>query len=184
MKKLLVSALCALSLSACGGGDGVGEGGSFETADAIYELGEQQDAEGRRVIIEVIEDTASSYLTPASPNSTWIVDRATAHTQQRPLLLNEVMPLGLYVRKCGTGAWVNANGTPFAAQSDLLQSTFDGEFVVSHFYENIQTNVLLDGDFECEAESPSFATVEIDGQEQDVQRVGKVEFAYVIQHRE
>jgi hypothetical protein len=171
-------------MCACGGGSESGEGLAFETADAIYELGEQHDAEGRRVIVELIEDSGASYLTPASPNTSWIVDHAVAHTQQRPLLLNEVEPLGLYVRKCKGGAWINTNTTSFAAQSDLLQSIFDGEYVLGHFYSNIQTNVLLDDEFECEPASPSTATVAIDGQEQDVQRVGEVEFAYVVAHRE
>ncbi|HVJ18228.1 MAG TPA: hypothetical protein VM686_22565 [Polyangiaceae bacterium] len=182
MKRVLVLGVCALSLCACGG-EGQ-EGPTFETSDAIYELGEHVDDHGNLVNVELIEDSGSSYLTPQSPSTAWIVDRAAAHAQERPLLLNQVTPLGLYVRRCKGNAWVNVNETLFAAQSDLLVSTYDGKYFVAHYFNNIQTNVFLDDEFECPTEEPSFATITVDGEEQEVQRVGKVEFAYVIEHRE
>jgi hypothetical protein len=182
MKSFLAAGVCALSLCACGGAET--EGPTFETSDAVYELGEHVDENGDLVNIELIEDSASSYLTPQTPSTSWIVDRAVAHSQERPLLLGQVKPLGLYVKRCKGNAWVNASDTEFAPQSDLLQSTYEGEYLVAHFYGNIQTNVFLDDQFECPTDAPSFATVTIDGEEQDVQRVGKVEFAYVIEHRE
>jgi hypothetical protein len=156
----------------------------FVTNDATYELGERVNADGELQSVEVIVDSGSSYLTPQSPNTTWIVDRAVAHSQQRSLLLGEVTGLGLYVRRCKKGDWVNAAETAFASDSELVQGTFEGEYLLAHFYANIQTNVLLDGDFECEVESTSEALVTLEGKQQQVQRVGRVEFAYVVLHHE
>ena len=197
----LVLSVCALLLVGCGAADGTSsdagsEWGSlesegqaqpvvvFDTDDASYVLGEQIAADGTRVNVEVIYDQSSSYLTPQAPNSSWIVDRAVAHTQQGPLLLNEVVALGLYVRDCVTGEWHNAQSTAFSPQGGLLQSVYDGRYTLGHFYGNILTNVLLDPEFECAKTPASFATVVIDGVEEDVQRVGEVQFAYVVEHRE
>jgi hypothetical protein len=196
----LASGFCALLLCACGTADETGfmtdaqgtayeaphsEGpAEFKTDDTTYALGEQLDADGALVNIEVVYDAGASYLTPQSPNASWIVDRAAAHTQQRSLLLNDVAVRGLYVRDCATGDWVNTACTEFAAESELLQGVFDGDYLLGHFYGNILTNALLNSQFECETEPASFATVTVDGEAQQVQRVGEVEFAYVVEHRE
>src|SRR5688572_18065931 len=125
-------------LSACGGTlDTESSALGFETEDATYALGAHETKDGKRVVTEIVEDASSSYLTPQSPNTSWIVDRALAHTQQRAMLLDEVVVRGLYVRDCASDEWINANHTPFAPQGELLQSLVDGEYVLGHFYPNI-----------------------------------------------
>lgn len=180
----MVPCLAALALGACGGVERPPAPLTFDAEDASYELGERLDATGELVNVEVLYDRSASYLTPQSPATSWIVDRAAAHTQQRSLLLREVEALALYVRRCRGGGWVNVASTPFAADAELLQGVFDGQYVLGHYYGNIQTNVLLDPELECQSEPADLATVVIDGDERRVQRVGDVEFAFVVEHRE
>jgi hypothetical protein len=176
--------LVSLGALACSAQTAEPPGQSFQTDDASYALGEHHDEDGALVNVEVVYDASSSYLTPQTPNTTWIVDRALAHTQEGPLLLSEVAAVELYVRECETGEWINAKKTPFAPDSELLLGVFDGEYLLGHYYGNTETNALLDGQFDCPTDPASFANVTVDGQQQQVQRVGEVEFAYVVEHRQ
>jgi hypothetical protein len=176
--------MCAATLlAACGGVAEVGSSPNlFQTDDATYALGTHATGD-KLAITEVIEDASSSYLTPQSPNSSWIVDRALAHTQQRTLLLDKVAVLGLYVKDCASGEWINASRTPFAPQSELLLSAVDGEYVLGHFYSNVELNGFLSERFDCPTEPVSFTTVMTADGERSVQRVGDVTFAYVVEQR-
>lgn len=175
--------ICVALLSACGGTlDSESSPAGFETEDATYALGAHATKDGKQVVTEIVEDASSSYLTPQSPNTSWIVDRALAHTQQRALLLDQVAVRGLYVRDCASDEWINANDTPFAPQAELLQSVVDGEYVLGHFYANIELNGFLSNRFDCSTEPASLAKVMTAEGERDVQRVGDVRFAYVVEH--
>jgi hypothetical protein len=173
----------ALLSAACGGTvDSGSSAAGFETEDATYALGVHATNGGKRVVTEIVEDASSSYLTPQSPNTSWIVDRALAHTQQRALLLDEVAVRGLYVRDCVSDAWINAAHTPFAPQAELLQWVANGEYVLGHSYSNVELNGFLSDRFDCSTEPASFAKVMTADGERDVQRVGDVSFAYVVEH--
>jgi hypothetical protein len=170
-------------LPACGGAiESESSVVGFETEDATYALGAHATKDGKRVVTEIVEDASSSYLTPQSPNTSWIVDRALAHTQQRALMLDAVAVRGLYVRDCVSNEWINANHTPFAPQAELLQWAVNGEYVLGHFYANTELNGFLSDRFDCSTEPASFARVMTAEGERDVQRVGDVSFAYVVDH--
>ena len=180
----IASVVCVALLSACGGAvvDSEPSGPSFETEDATYALGAHATKDGKQVVTEIVEDASASYLTPQSPNTSWIVDRALAHTQQRALLLDQVVVRGLYVRDCVSDEWINAKSTPFAPQAEVLQSVVNGEYVLGHYYANIELNGFLSDRFDCSREPASFAKVKTAEGEREVQRVGDVSFAYVVEH--
>lgn len=159
---------------------------SFVTNDNTYTLGAHLTAEGKPVHTQVYFDIGFDYLTPtpktSQPANNWIIDRAIAHSINREFLMNTVAFKGLYVRHCNSGRWINVKDTVYAPiQSPLhIGSQL---FSLVHHYTNTLTNTLLDTNFACAGEPAKRENVVVGGVPQNVLAVGRVHFAYVVEHQ-
>ena len=157
----------------------------FVTNERSYTVGLHTE-QGAAVNTEVLFDSAVSYLTPlpnsGTPVQNWIVDLAQAHSHDGPLLLNTATFGGLYVQECVSKAWVNVNGTALAPTSPPLTVTSDHYFL-NHAFGKTLTNVLLDERYSCPREIPRYIDVSFQGTPRHVLSEGKVNFAFVVQHR-
>jgi hypothetical protein len=159
---------------------------SFATNDNTYTVGTHITAEGKPVITEVYFDVGFDYLTPTPKTShaanNWILDRALAHSITREFLLDSVVFKGLYVRDCNSGKWINANDTVYAPIQSPLQIG-PQMFSLAHHYVNTLANTLIDTNFACARVPATRENVLVGGVAQSVLAVGRVHFAYVVEHQ-
>jgi hypothetical protein len=159
---------------------------SFATNDNTYIVGSHATAEGKQVITEVFYDIGFDYLTPTPKTSkaatNWILDRALAHSLTREFLLDSVVFKGLYVRECDSGKWINANDTVYAPIQSPLRIG-PQMFSLEHHYANTLANTLLDTNFACARVPQTRENVLVNGVAQSVLAVGRVHFAYVVEHQ-
>ncbi|RYZ78898.1 MAG: hypothetical protein EOO68_39660, partial [Moraxellaceae bacterium] len=158
---------------------------TFTTNDGSYIVGARVTPQGKPVHTEVFFDIGFDYLTPTPKTpqaaSNWIIDRALAHSVNREFLLNTVEFKGLYVRHCSSGEWVNVNDTVYAPLQFPLRIGSQ-MFSLVHHYSNTLTNTLLDTDFACAGMPARKENVLVNGVAQQVLSVGRVHFAYVVEH--
>ncbi len=159
---------------------------SFTTNDGTYTLGARLSAAGKPVHTEVYFDIGFDYLTPTTKTaqgaSHWIIDRALARSVDRDFLLNSVAFKGLYVRHCSSGKWINVNETVYAPVQSPLQLG-PQMFSLVHHYSNTLTNTLLDTNFACARVPAKRENVVVNGVTQSVLAIGRVHFAYVVEHQ-
>lgn len=159
---------------------------SFKTNDETYTIGARLTAEGKPIHTEVYFDIGFDYLTPNPKTSqaanNWIIDRALAHSVNREFLLNSVVFKGLYVRHCSTGVWVNVNDTVYAPLQSPLRLG-PQMFSLVHHYSNTLTNTLIDTNYACPGSPARRENVLVNGVAQSVLAVGRVHFAYVVEHQ-
>jgi hypothetical protein len=157
----------------------------FVTSDKTYTLGAHTEL-GVPVNTEVVFDSAVSYLTPVpgsgTPPQSYIVDLAQAHTHVKPRLLNTASLAGFYVQECVSKQWVNINQTALAPASPPL-TLIPGQYVLNHFFSKTKTNVLLDERYSCPRTPPSYVDVLFEGSPRTVLSEGRVNFAFVVDHR-
>jgi len=157
----------------------------FVTKERTYTLGAHTE-QGAPANTEVLFDSAVSYLTPnpnsGNPPQSWIVDLAQAHSHDGPLLLNTATLGGFYIQECVSKEWVNINQTVYAPTSPPLQLT-PGHYYLNHFFVKTLTNVLLNERYSCPREVPAYVDVLFQGSPRHVLSEGKVNFAFVVQHR-
>jgi hypothetical protein len=158
---------------------------SFVTSDNTYTIGAHVNAEGKPVQTEVFFDIGFDYLIPTTKTSqaanNWIIDRALAHSLTRDFLLDSVVFKGLYVRDC-SGKWINANDTVYAPIQSPLRIGSQ-MFSLEHHYTNTLTNTLIDTNFACARIPETRQNVLVGGVVQSVLAVGRVHFAYVVEHQ-
>lgn len=158
---------------------------TLATNDSTYTLGSHVNDSGNQVHTQVFFDMGFDYLTPipsSEPATSWIVDLALAQSFKRNFYSNTVEFKGMYVRTCNSGEWVNINNTiyaPLEPPFTLGTSTFG----LNHYYSNSVNNILLDTDFSCPGSPVKTARVSVDGVTQSVLSIGRVHFAYVIEHQ-
>lgn len=159
---------------------------SFATNDTTYNIGSHLTAEGKPVYTEVYFDIGFDYLTPTvkttQPAKNWILDRALAHSINRDFLLDSVVFKGLYVRDCNSGKWINAKDTVYAPIQSPLQIG-PQMFSLEHHYTNTVANELIDTNFACARSPVTMQNVLVGGVVQSVLTVGRVHFAYVVEHQ-
>ncbi len=159
---------------------------TFATNDGTYTIGARLTADGKPVHTEVFFDIGFDYLTPtpktSQPANNWIIDRAIAHSINREYLMNSVAFKGLYVRHCSSGQWINVNNTVYAPIQSPLRIGSQLYSLVHH-YSNTLTNTLIDTNFACAGVPEKRENVLVNGVAQNVLAVGRVHFAYVVEHQ-
>jgi hypothetical protein len=158
----------------------------FVTKEKTYTLGSHTTDQGAPANTEVRFDSATSYLTPfpgtGTPPQSWVVDLAQAHTHYGDVLLHTATLGGLYVQECVSKEWVNINDTALAPALPPLVLN-GNQYVLNHFFSKTKTNVLLDERYSCAQSANSYVDVLYQGASKRVLSAGKVNFAFVVEHR-
>jgi len=155
-----------------------GQSGSvFSTSTGVYNTGEQTDANGAKINLQVYTNVATSYVTPAG--SGWLLYRGDPGSIIVPLLKVSAEVVGIYVKRAGTTTY------------DPISSYISGEVFNSQvtatntFYVYTYGDTGLAGTRMNETYAEGGTTVQINTYigYQTLKTGGKVTYAFLVKHK-
>jgi hypothetical protein len=150
---------------------------TFETSEGSITLGEQFDANGNLVSLDVGYDSDLSYVVPISFG--WGLYRAEIPDFSTPLLLDTATVAQVYVQRCADGVWVPVEETPYAPIY-VSESVAAGELSYSPLSPTGPfPGTPVNSTYACGGES---ITVSTPIGPQTLTTNATVNFAYLVQH--